>query len=70
MNPPTGGPTLDEEIDLTATDLAASTLTSSDKFDALVTPVLGQRGEALFGLAREFGRSSALAEMQAILARL
>jgi hypothetical protein len=31
MNPPTAGPTLDEEIDLTATEL-----TSSHKFDALV----------------------------------
>jgi hypothetical protein len=40
------------------------------KFDALVTPVLGHRGEALFGLAREFGRGGVLSEMRAILARL
>jgi hypothetical protein len=27
------------------------------KFDALATPVLGPRGEALFALARDFGRA-------------
>jgi hypothetical protein len=31
---------------------------------------LGARGEALFGLAREFGRGGVLGEMRAILARL
>lgn len=40
------------------------------KFSALVEPRLGPRSEALFGLAREFGRGGALDEMRAILARL
>jgi 2-methylcitrate dehydratase PrpD len=40
------------------------------KFDALVTPRLGQRGAALFGLAREFGQGGVLGEMRAILQRL
>ena len=40
------------------------------KFDALVAPRLGARGEALFGLVREFGRGGVLEEIRAILARL
>jgi 2-methylcitrate dehydratase PrpD len=40
------------------------------KFEALVSPVLGSRGEALFGLVREFGRGGGLGEMRAMLARL
>ena len=40
------------------------------KFDALVSPCLGPRAEALFGLVREFGRPGTLDEMRAILARL
>ena len=40
------------------------------KFDALATPVLGPRGEALFALARDFGRAGTLAEMREILAGL
>ncbi len=40
------------------------------KFRALVEPRLGSRGEALFGLVREFGRGGVLPEMQAILRRL
>ena len=40
------------------------------KFAALTAPYLGQRGEGLFGLAREFGRGGILPEMRSILARL
>ena len=40
------------------------------KFDALVTPRLGQRGAALFDLVGAFGRGGVLAEMRAILKRL
>src|ERR1700730_8004209 len=40
------------------------------KFEALVAPTLGSRSEALFALAREFGRGGVLAEIRAILARL
>jgi 2-methylcitrate dehydratase PrpD len=40
------------------------------KFDALVAPRLGARGEALFALVRQFGRGRALDEIRAILARL
>jgi 2-methylcitrate dehydratase PrpD len=40
------------------------------KFEALVTPRLGSRSEALFALAREFGHGGVLGEMRAILARL
>jgi 2-methylcitrate dehydratase PrpD len=40
------------------------------KFDALVTPRLGARTDALFGLLREFGRGDVLAEIRAMLARL
>ena len=40
------------------------------KFAALAAPYLGQRSEALFGLAREFGRGGILPEMRAILGRL
>src|SRR4051812_3767158 len=40
------------------------------KFAALTAPYLGSRGDTLFALAREFGRSGALPEMRGILARL
>jgi 2-methylcitrate dehydratase PrpD len=40
------------------------------KFEALVSSALGSRGEALFGLVREFGRGGVLGEMRAMLARL
>jgi 2-methylcitrate dehydratase PrpD len=40
------------------------------KFDALVTPHLGARTDALFGLLREFDRRDVLAEIRAMLARL
>ena len=40
------------------------------KFDALVTPVLGPRGETLFALARDFGRAGTLGKMQEVLAGL
>ena len=40
------------------------------KFEALVSPRLGSRSEALFGLVREFGRGGALGEIRAMLARL
>ena len=40
------------------------------KFDALVTPHLGQRGAALFDLVGAFGGGGVLAEMRAILKRL
>jgi 2-methylcitrate dehydratase PrpD len=40
------------------------------KFEALVAPALGSHSEALFALAREFGRGGVLAEIRAILARL
>jgi 2-methylcitrate dehydratase PrpD len=37
------------------------------KFDALVTPVLGRRSEALFEVARGFGRGGTLADIREIL---
>src|SRR5437762_11964463 len=40
------------------------------KFDALVSPRLGSRGDALFELARDFGRGNVFREIRAILARL
>jgi len=40
------------------------------KFDALVTPRLGARTDALFGLLRAFGRGDVLAEIRAMLALL
>ncbi len=40
------------------------------KFDALVSPRLGSRGDALFELVRDFGRGNVLDEIRAILARL
>jgi 2-methylcitrate dehydratase PrpD len=40
------------------------------KFTALTAPCLGQRSEALFGLARDFGLGGVLPEMRAILSRL
>ena len=40
------------------------------KFEALLSPRLGSRSEALFALVREFGRGGALGEMRAMLARL
>jgi 2-methylcitrate dehydratase PrpD len=40
------------------------------KFDALVSPRLGVRSEALFGLLREFGRGRSLAKIRSVLARL
>ena len=41
-----------------------------EKFDALTAPRLGQRGDALFMLVREFGRGDVFAEIRSILARL
>ena len=41
-----------------------------EKFAALVTPCLGLRTEALFSLAREFGRAGVLSEIRAMLAQL
>jgi 2-methylcitrate dehydratase PrpD len=40
------------------------------KFAALAEPLLGPRTEALFGLARDFGRGGTLAEMRGILGSL
>ena len=40
------------------------------KFAALTAPYLGPRSEALFDLAREFGRSGTLPEMRSVLSRL
>jgi 2-methylcitrate dehydratase PrpD len=40
------------------------------KFEALVSPRLGLRSGALFGLVRGFGRGDVLGEIRAILARL
>src|SRR5262249_8390320 len=40
------------------------------KFDALVAPRLGSRGDALFSLVRDFGGGNVLGEIRAILARL
>ena len=57
-------------IERTRRDLAVSVDDMRTKFDALVMPVLGARGETLFALARDFGRAGTLAEMHAILARL
>ena len=40
------------------------------KFEALVTPCLASRSEALFSLVREFGRGEVLGEIRSVLARL
>ena len=40
------------------------------KFDALVRPRLGARGEALFGLVRAFGSGGVLAEIREIVGRV
>ena len=40
------------------------------KFDALVSPRLGSRSDALFELVRDFGRGNVFREIRAILARL
>src|SRR5205085_1923907 len=40
------------------------------KFAALTAPYLGPRNEALFALARDFGRGGVLPEMRSILSRL
>ena len=40
------------------------------KFNALVSPQLGSRSDALFELVREFGRGNVFGEICAILARL
>jgi 2-methylcitrate dehydratase PrpD len=40
------------------------------KFSALTAPYLGQRSEALFALARDFGRGGALPDIRAILRKL
>lgn len=40
------------------------------KFDALVGPHLGRRADALFAVARDFGRPGGLAEMRAMLRAL
>ena len=42
----------------------------NSSLEALVAPALGSHSEALFALAREFGRGGVLAEIRAILARL
>ena len=40
------------------------------KFEALVSPRLGTRSDALFALVREFGRGDVFGEIRAILTRL